>query len=584
METGTPKLHIVETQLNAHGHRTWLDTSKVPLRNARGEVIGVLGIFADITELKDAEATLQRTRRHLEDAIEAIDAGLVMYDADERLVFCNENYRRIYKDAADLLQPGCSYEAVLRTYLARRPDLVVGTTVDEWVRLRLEAHRRCERYEQQLGDRVILIQANRTRDGGVVSLRTEITADKVRERELRRAKEDAVAASQAKTAFLANLSHEIRTPMSAILGFTDVLLNSAPRADQLDLLQVIQRNGEHLLKLINDILDLSKIEAGKLQVSHEPTDLVQLLRDVQALMAVRAEGKGLELTLELAPRLPRTIDTDAMRLRQILVNLLGNAVKFTETGSVRMTVATRPLADGGDLLEIGVCDTGVGIPPEHLERVFEAFEQADASTTRRFGGTGLGLAISRRLAHLLGGEITVQSRPAIGSRFTLTHPVPAAASWVETDGPPRSEGPDPARRPEPNVSLAGRTVLLVEDGPDNRRLLSHYLSAAGAAVVCANDGIDALAQVAQAAQAGRSFDLVLMDMQMPRLDGYAATQQLRAGGSTLPIVALTAHAMAGDRQRCLDIGCDDYLSKPVRRVALVQAVARWIEHHRGARG
>ncbi|MCA8951611.1 MAG: response regulator [Planctomycetes bacterium] len=573
METGKPKLHIVETQLNAAGERTWLDTSKVPLRNAAGEVIGVLGIYADITDLKNAEESLQKTRQHLEDAIEAIDAGIVMYDAEERFVFCNERYRQIYREVRDFMVPGRSYADLLRRYVELNPEAIGGEAPDVWVQERLEHHRRCHRWEQNLGDRVIQISDRRTRDHGVVSLRSDITADKIRERELQRAKEAAVAANAAKSSFLANLSHEIRTPMSAILGFTDVLLSSSPRPDQCDALGTIQRNAGHLLDVINDILDLSKIEVGKLRVESETVDLMELLSEVHALMGVRAEGKGLSLRMRFDGVVPRAIETDATRFRQVLVNLLGNAIKFTDAGAVSIVVETPISAVGDRELSICVEDQGIGIASEHLERIFDAFEQADVSTTRRFGGTGLGLAISLRLARLLGGDVTVESALGEGSRFTLRHPIPKNAEWVE---PVRVERSAQASVRDTDVGhlLTGRRVLLVEDGHDNQRLFSHYLHSMGAKVEVAVDGQEAVDR--QLEIVGGGFDLVLMDMQMPRLDGYTATQQLRAAGCVTPIIALTAHAMAGDRERCLGAGCDDYLSKPLRRSTMAEAVVRWV--------
>lgn len=577
MESETPKLQIIESQVNATGDMTWLETNKVPLRGQDGNVTGVLGAFTDITERKNSEENLQRTRQHLEDAIQAIDSGLVMYDADEKLVFCNDSYKKIYWQIADRLAPGSVYEELLREYFERLAISSNERVKEGWVRERIEQHRRCERrWEQQLGERVILVSDQKTRDGGTVSLRTDITAERERQDEFRRAKEAAIAANEAKSAFLANMSHEIRTPMTAILGFTDVLLSTNPHPEQLESLTTIQRNAEHLLDLINDILDLSRIAAGKVEVNVESTSLADLLDGVVSLMAVRARDRGLTLTTEFVGPIPKTIRTDVGRARQILVNLVGNAVKFTRAGSVKLIAReAASCSETSGQVEIVVVDTGIGIAPDHLERIFGTFEQADPSTTREFGGSGLGLAISQRLASLLGGWITARSELGDGSEFTLTLPVGEEVERVSTA--PRSEAselPCPADELT-SLSLEGSTVLLVEDGPDNQRLFSHYLRSAGASVQIANHGEEALEREQEARSVGQALDLILMDMQMPVLDGYSAARRLRQTGCKTPIIALTAHAMSGDRDLCLEAGCDGYLTKPVTRRDLISTVARW---------
>jgi len=575
MSSGEAKLHIVETLLDANGNEKWLDTSKVPLRNRENEVIGVLGVFVDITELKHAEAKLQRTRQHLEDAIEAIDAGLVMYDSSDRLVFCNERYRRLYRDAEVMLVPGTRYEDVVSYFAAQRYDPVDAMPNGAWARDRIAQRRKGGRSELRVDDRVILVSDRPTRDHGIVSLHTDVTADKQREHELRRVKELAVAASTAKTNFMANLSHEIRTPMSAILGFTELLTKSA-REDQISGLETIQRNANHLLELIDDILDLSKIEAGKLRVDQDPTDAIAIVRDVTTLMTQRAVGKGLRFDLRLGGRLPKSVASDATRLRQILINLIGNAIKFTIDGAITMTVDTT-----GTSLRVAVADTGVGIAETDFERIFEPFEQGDASTTRRHGGVGLGLAISRQLARALGGDIVVTSQRGHGSTFTLTHPLPDHVEWIDTERTDAAAGPAHPRTAATGLpSLRGRTVLVVEDGADNRVVFGRFLEAAGGKVLFATDGVEALERVAEANRDRTTIDAILMDMQMPLLDGYEATRRLREQGCRIPIVALTAHAMSGDRQRCTDAGCDDYLTKPASGRHLLEVVAAWIE--RGA--
>ncbi|MGE3164288.1 MAG: ATP-binding protein [Planctomycetota bacterium] len=578
MASGVPKIHIIEQLTTAAGALIHLDTSKVPLRDNEGNVVGVLGVYADVTEQRLARDELDRTRQHLEDAIEAIEAGMVMYDANERLVFCNERYRSIYSEARDFLVKGRRYEDILRDFVRASPHLIPASEGDEWVRVRLEQHRRCERsYVQEIGARVIRISDRRARDGGTVSLRTDITDERAREEELRRAKETAVAASSAKTNFLANMSHEIRTPMTAILGFADVLSGTQLDDEQRGAVARIQRNASHLLDILNDMLDLSKIEAGKLQVKQEPLRPVELLREVVDLMSVRAESKGLTLTAEFQGPIPVELVSDDTRFRQILVNLIGNSVKFTETGGVRVTARMHDLDGPNRSLTVTAEDTGMGIEPTQLERIFEAFEQADASTTRNFGGTGLGLAISRRLAALLGGDLTAQSTPGKGSVFALRLPVTTNVRLECVPPDLRTSAISAPRETFAHPpSLTGHHVLLVEDGPDNQALFRHFLRKAGATVTCVGDGQAAVDCVCGNGQPGPQFDLILMDMQMPRMDGYSATKALRSAGCMIPIVALTAHALKEDRDRCLAAGCNDYTAKPVHRAKLIELCSQWI--------
>jgi len=390
------------------------------------------------------------------------------------------------------------------------------------------------------------------------------------------------AANRAKSAFLANMSHEIRTPMTAVLGFADLLLDpSTPAADRVTHVQTIRRNGEHLLTLINDILDLSRIEAGRMTIERVTTSPSRVLAEVSSLMRVRSQAKGLSLDVRCLTPVPSTIESDPTRLRQVLVNLVGNAVKFTEQGSV--TIEVRFDRDSADLpyLHFTVTDTGVGIAPDRMGRLFQAFEQADFSHTRKFGGSGLGLAISRRLAELLGGGLDATSEPDRGSRFhcwiAATHPVGPFTDVLAESSPPVSAPPSvsvPAR-------LAGRRVLLAEDGPDNQRLITLLLTRAGAVVDVAVNGRVAIERIDAAEIARTPYDLVLLDMQMPELDGYATASLLRERGYTRPIVALTAHAMSGDRERCLQAGCDDHLTKPIERDALLRAIEEAV--HRSPR-
>ena len=382
----------------------------------------------------------------------------------------------------------------------------------------------------------------------------------------------AEAANGAKSQFLANMSHEIRTPLTAILGFTENLLEpQVPEAERTAALQTILRNGHHLLQLINDILDLSKIEAGRLDVETLSCSPGELLADVVSALRVRADAKRVGLQLSYRGPVPETIQTDPTRLRQIIINLVGNAIKFTERGHVEVGVSVQGAATDRPKLRIDIVDSGIGMTPEQVGRLFEPFTQADGSMARRFGGTGLGLSISRKLARLLGGDIAVTSEPERGSIFTVlieTGPLDDV-EWRST--PPVGFESRRMSAVAQDSRLKGR-LLLAEDGPDNQLLIGSFLRKCGAEVTIVDNGRKAVDAALASLTETVPFDLVLMDMQMPVLDGYAASRELRDNGWLHPILALTANAMSGDRQKCLAAGCDDFATKPIDRRRLVAQI------------
>ena len=393
---------------------------------------------------------------------------------------------------------------------------------------------------------------------------------------LRQSHAAAQAAVRAKNEFLANMSHEIRTPMTAILGFSEVLMESVTDRKQLGAAATIKRNGEYLLGIINDILELSRIEAGKLEVEHIQCSPHQILSSVVTLMRVRANAKNLPLQIEYDGLIPESIESDPTRLRQILINLTGNAIKFTEVGKVRVVARLLDANSDEPKMQFEVVDSGIGMTEEQTAELFKPLSQIDTSTTRKYGGTGLGLTISKRLAAKLGGDIAVKSTLGQGSTFTVTLAIGPLDGVKLLDKPAEAQvSTDPDKKPTAPKTKLDCGVLLAEDGPDNQRLIAFLLNKAGAEVTLADNGQIAHDLALAARDEGAPFDVILMDMQMPVMDGYDAAAKLREAAYTGPIIALTAHAMSTDRDKCLNAGCDDYMTKPIDHKKLVSLVAEY---------
>ncbi len=569
--------------IGLRGTRRWLDLRAVPMRDDAGNVTGVLSVTRDITVQRRAQSDLREQAQRLDLTIRSAGLGSWDWDIATGRVEFNDIIQTMLG-----YEPG-EWEPNVRSWSAivHPDDLAeVKRVLTEHLEGRAEEYRCEHRLRRKDGTWAWVLDTGRVIDRDeqgralrMLGVHVDIDARMRASETLAAAREAAEAASRAKSAFLANMSHEIRTPLTAILGFADLLredgtdtLAPEQRAATID---TIRNAGSHLLTVINDILDLSKIEADKMTIENVHTPLVGVLREVERLMRPRAAGKGVALGARLLTPVPEFLISDPTRLRQILMNLVGNAVKFTEAGAVDITAFAAEF-EGCERLMIDVEDTGVGMTAEQTRRLFQAFGQADETVTRKHGGTGLGLTICRRLAALMGGDVKLlRTERGRGSCFRLVLPMRAAPGTKMID---RLEAVDqsaaPVTAPGPN-SLRGR-IILAEDGVDNQRLICLHLRKAGATVEVADNGRIALERIEEAARTGTPFDLLLTDMQMPEMDGYSLARTLRERGNSLAIVALTAHAMAEDRAKCEEAGCDDYATKPIDKATLIATCAAWM--------
>jgi PAS domain S-box-containing protein len=578
METGEPVLAKIERETFEDGPDAWTQTTKLPLRNEQDEIVGTWGVSRDVTASVEAERALSASRELLA-ASEHMQRVLFEHNPQPMWVRDQGTLSVVAVNRAALAMYGYSHDEFLALTVT---DLVPPEDAESFAAA-------LERAEGESGPDlpVVVPWRHRCKDGTVVEVELtstdvmlggracriasskDVTARNRAAAELSAARDAAVEASNAKSAFLATISHEIRTPMNGVLGMTELLLDSELDDDQRSLATQVSHSGELMIELIDDILDISKIEAGRLDLSIADFPLRETIEQTCAPVRLRADAKGVELDVQIADDVPQHACGDGRRVRQVLLNLVANAVKFTAAGSVVVRVSRLPDANGHGWIRIEVTDTGIGIERSILEHVFEPFTQADASTTRIYGGTGLGLTIARELVELMSGTIGVESELGAGSTFWIE--IPLTLSLAVAARP--SDSPDAGLLTGPLWQTAP-LVLVAEDSPVNQVVTVRTLERCGCNVDVVSDGRQALAALGK-----RDYDAVLMDCQMLEMDGYDATAELRRreqGSRHTLVIAMTAHALAGDRARCLEAGMDDYISKPIRREKLIETLRRWI--------
>lgn len=570
----------------------WANSQLTPIYNDLGILKGFSKITRDITERKLAEERLIKVNEDLEHRIEqrtkdlkrqegqlravadALPVLVAEFDMNQKFLFANEACKK-WLSAADPHQEilGKSLHEILdmERYAALQPyinEVLTGR--------RVTFERAVGKIPEKAAFSVSLIPEfdDNQAVARFILVASDITQYKQIEEALRRSKAMADTASAAKGAFLANMSHEIRTPLGAVLGFAELIANpEISISDRGNYLAAMRRNGDLLSNIINDILDLSKVEAGKFDIELVETALSDVLPDVTSLLSLQAAEKGIKLTISSDGPIPRVIRTDPLRLRQVLLNIVGNAVKFTVSGSVDVRVKQVYGDQPTPKLAFEVSDTGPGITSEIAAKLFEPFTQADPSTKRKFGGTGLGLVLSRKLARLLGGDVVLAASKSIGCTFLVTiDPGPIQATSVDGLPDKRTAQPATSALGRGDLTLEGADVLLVEDALDNRLLVSRFLTIAGAKVDTAENGKEALEKFG-----AKNYSAVLMDLQMPTMDGYEAMAELKRQGTKVPVIALTAHAMKEDRLRCLAAGFHDHISKPINRQELLELLSRHID-------
>jgi len=527
-------------------------------------VLVIVGVAGTVSAM--GWAARSSALSHIREAIEAMPDGLAFFDAEDRLVLWNSRYAEINPELRTTLQVGQTFRQILQIGLDEGLYADAEGREDDFIAERLTARRQLSTtMEQQIaGDRWLRVADRRSAAGGIVTVTTDITDLKRAAEHLAEARDAAQAANGAKSQFLANMSHEIRTPLNGVIGIAQALASTELTAQQREMLDLIHSSGRTLQALLSDILDLARVESGRLSLSDDAFDLAAAVREAAQLYAATARDKGLQFYVEVSPDVEIWVSGDVIRLKQILTNLVSNAVKFTTSGFVNLAVARGPDSGGGETLRFTVEDTGIGFDGETRERLFKRFEQADGAITRRFGGTGLGLAISHQLAGLMDGSLDCESEPGGGSAFILTIPLRLAASPVATIQDVTVIAAEPNSRP--------LRVLVADDHATNRKVVELILAQAPVELTMVEDGAQAL----EAYRAGE-FDLVLMDMQMPVMDGLAATREIRLHEATMglprtPVIMLTANALGEHVAAAEDAGADLHLAKPFNAAQLLSVV------------
>lgn len=564
MNAGKPLVDLEERLVWPDGHESWVSATKVPLRNREGTIIGTLGISRDITKHHEMEAALQRERDRLRTLIDHLPDYIFIKDSECRFVTVNKSHIEIFGCASedeivgktdfDFCPPDLArlYEEddlrVLQTGMTlvnREEEMVAPSGERRWI-LTTKVPLRDEY------DRIV----------GLVGICRDITKRKRAEEELRAAKEAAEVANRAKSDFLANMSHEIRTPMNAIIGMTGLVLDTRLSRDQREYLETVRDSADALMGIINDILDFSKIESGKIELESRQFEVREWLGDTMKSLGIRAHTKGLELACHIAGDVPQYLAGDAMRLRQVIVNLVGNAIKFTHEGEVVLDVSVEDVGDETVRLMFSVADTGIGITPEQQMRIFQPFEQADMSTTRRFGGTGLGLTISQRLVDLMGGTLLVESEPDQGSRFYFS---------LEFQVLPPGELPVPA---VDGTSLTGMRLLIVDDNATNRQILEEMCNNWRMRPTSVSNASEALEKLRGASSTDDPFRLIITDCSMPSMDGFMLADAIRESDAieTPVVMMLTSLDRTEDAELCDRHGIASYLLKPIKQSELFDAI------------
>ncbi len=559
--------------LTMDGGFRWIEVYARPALDERGNIIGAIGTLNDITERRTAEEKLREQLHFNQTLIEALPNPMFFKD-------CDGNYLGVNKSWEDYF--GIPREACLGKRDAQvMPGWAVVGALHERMDAELMTQTGMQSYEATFHRDGVKLDAMYYKAAflnmdqtlaGIIGIVTDISERKRYEHELEQAKELAEGASQAKSEFLANMSHEIRTPMNGILGMTEITLGTELTHTQRDNLNMVKFSAESLLTIINDILDFSKIEAGKLAIAEEDFDLRELLDGIVRSLAARAAEKQLSLWCDVANNIPRFIRADPVRIGQIAVNLIGNALKFTAQGSVSARVEMSHVDAQGMALHFAITDTGIGIAPEKLALIFEAFSQADTSTTRQYGGTGLGLTISARLSEMMGGKIWVESAIGKGSVFHFS----IRCGFADEAAATAKQATHVVHAPSAGENKRAGRILLAEDNPINQAVAKNLLTQRGYALEIAHNGREAVERYHT-----ETFDIILMDIQMPEMGGFEATAAIRdlqaARGTRIPIIAMTAHAMQGDEQKCLEMGMDAYISKPIHSAKLYALLDQFLQ-------